>query len=309
MEREINIIAGIDKLLRHVNVDILRLLVRDGYVDAMVITERVKQVLRPREDMFAKNKNLVLIDFLFEIDAMDSVLAQQILERVFTATRRYDDSDYYPPMDTVHKLIDFGASIPPNPKYLCKLKFEDFVEQVELNGCPIDYDLEAKCLRYFDLEIMKWIRKNTCEPIETIMTLLARDHSFSKQKTDFYIKELIENPGLVDRLFMLLFYSSGYYIKIDKCEHVCSEELSFFIILAFKCTNLPLCVSLSHLLCPNTKKYLTRPIQFREEYLKLCDDTLELNRHGLPFDVYCDQILKNSRILLDYAEAESVFDD
>lgn len=307
MDHEINIIAGIDKLLHNANVDILRLLVRDGYVDAMVITERAKQVLCQCEDISAQN--LPLVDFLVEIDAMDSVLAQKILKLIFKTTRKYDDSYYYPPMDVVHKLINSGASIPPNPKYLCKLKFDDFVEQIELNACPINYDLEAKCLRYFDLEIMKWVRKNTCEPIETIMTLLNRITCFSNMKANFYVKELICNPKLVDSLFILLFYSSYYYLKIDKCEHVCNEELSFFIVLAVRRTHLPLCTTLSHFLHPNTTKYLTQPIQFREEYLQLCENVLELHRQGLKFDAYCDQILKNSRILLDHVESENIFDD
>lgn len=141
MNTEINIIAGIDKLLRDANVDILRLLLRDGYVDASVINDRTKQI-------YAHNTNKLyvdpaLIDFLIEIDTLDCVLAQKFLNLVFNTARNVGGK-YCLPMDVVRKLIIFGATIPSDPEYLCKLKLEDFVEQVELCGCPIDYKLEGK---------------------------------------------------------------------------------------------------------------------------------------------------------------------
>lgn len=79
---------------------------------------------------------------------------------------------------------------------------------------------------------------------------------------NYYVAELLNNLDLVDKFFVYLFYSRNHHITVDVCGHVCSEELSFFVILFSKNNCESLCTSLFHFLHPNTKKYVTRSIQF-----------------------------------------------
>lgn len=303
MNCEINIATGIDNLLKYNNLDILRLLIKDSSVDIFTIAERAK-IYFLKCDYITQ---FSLVNFFLVIDAIDIDLAQNILIKIFASRTIYDESFNLAPMDTIKKLISHGAVIPSDPIYLCKLKLEDFIRHVEINQCPINWKLEAECVKFRNIDAIMWIRKNTCEPQETIMDLIAECKFFFTNETiNIYASEFIDDPVSIDNMIAILIGAGRTDLRINNRAHVCSEELSFFIVLYDVRCNFSLCDSMLFLLHPNIKKYIRFDIN---KYLTGHAYDLWRNMIFGDRDRCHDDILKNSRMLLDHIESLCVFDN
>lgn len=307
---EINVAAGIDNLLQYNNLDILRLLAKDNSVDIVVITERAKLYFLQCDH----TSQISLINFLLDMDVIDDDFAQIILVKMFEYYKEYDEKFNLMGMGTVKRLISCGAVIPAEPKYLCKLKLNDFIEQVAVNQYPIDYELEAQCVNFHNIDVVMWIRKNTCEPPETIMVLITTmiRQFVTDQLINVYINEFINDPVLIDDIFVTLFYFNRTTIIINNCAHVCSEEFSFFIILYHTRHESLFSKSLLPFLHPNIKKYIGFNMNkyLSDDIYNLYSETVYPVFDAVPdVESYRNRILKNSRVILDHIESACVFDD
>lgn len=128
---DVDIIKGIDELLFHNNINILCLLLREGCVMTEFIVERAKKIYAVQDEIFVTH----VIDFFCdEMIVYDQELAQICLELLFRSTGNNCHAFKILPINTVKKLMTFGATIPSKAKYLSKLPYDDFVEQIELTG-------------------------------------------------------------------------------------------------------------------------------------------------------------------------------
>jgi len=213
----IDLEKGVDNLLIHGNIDILNLLLRDGCVDISFMIERAKPIYAARDDI----DRTVLMDLFDDFALIDSGFAQIFLELLFRSTG-YNYSTFAKlPIDVVKKLMSYGAVIPSEANYLSKLPYDDFIEQIELTNMKIDFELEAECIKFSTIEVLKWVRKNSCESADIITKLFLTISNYrTDEKRRFYFDEAKNDNHLTDDLIMAIIYKRAHDFEATLNDHI-----------------------------------------------------------------------------------------
>jgi hypothetical protein len=308
---EIDITKGIDGLLRHNNVNILSLLLREGIVKTEFIIDRAKKLYVALDEIF----ETTIIDFFCESEICDQELAQICLELLFKSTGDGCYAIHILPIDTIKKLMIYGAVIPMDAINLSKLPYDEFIKQIESNNIKVDLELEKQCLKFSNIEILKWIRQNSCENIDIITKIFSDTNCIlHKNELDFYFNETQSHDYVTDNMIIAMIYRRMFNSAIVSPNYIINEELSFFIVLFFSVSihnGKPMQETLFKLLHSNINKYIGSGVS---EYFRNIDETNLLLINTLhpaskTYDTFREDVFKNARTLLDYAESMFVFDN
>lgn len=298
---DIDIDAGIRDLLTAENINILKLLLRDGNITEDYLINCAKVYFATACVILSTT----LIDFFCDADLIDREFAQECMRVLFSSSGIHPTYLNQMPSKTLRKLLNVGAVIPANEECLSKLSYDDFIEHIGPSGVKIDIELEKECIKYSCIDVLKWVRRHSCDDIYP--HVIRELWKISEEKIIFYINEL-SDPNLIDNIILGLFkWSKMYYRALLNIDHQCCEELSIFF--AIRCQD-DCCGGairmmqneLPKFIHPNVQKY--GDLKYLQQIDKTCLAYQQiLNASTLNnLTVLRQMVYENARILLDYIE-------
>jgi len=215
------------------------------------------------------------------------------------------------PIDTARKLLKLGAIIPADAVYLSKLPYDDFVEQIELTGRKIDFELESNCIYFSTVNVLEWVRINSCEPTNVLVDLTVAAFEHGKDKFLFYINAIKDDAETLDKMIYMLTCIIQYAHMDEFPDHIVNEELSFFLLLYLIRHGHELSMDkINNFIYPNIKKYIESDISeyFGNSTNEIKNIYVEVirKRYYKEYAKHYDATMKNTRELLDYADANFI---
>lgn len=276
---------GVDRLLESDNVEIIHLLLKEGCVDSSFIIHRAKDVYNTADKIWT----VKTVNLLYENDMIDMELSQIFLELICRSNMRMEIC-----LDTIKKLINIGAIMPA--KYLIKLPYEDFVEQMETRYIKIDAEFEINSvLHNACVGKLEWIREHSIEDEMIIPKILVNGSSLTGSMISFYFDKAKNNSVLADKIIMAIIYNYNFRCECKFWDHTIAEELSFFIIIFFEIHEIPddapVKKSLLRMIHPDTKKYAksnAHEYQDQTKIRNICSGT---------FEEFSERVTEHAKIL------------
>jgi len=302
----IDIDTGIKDLLLTANIDIIKLLLRDGNVTEDYLIKRAKVYFVETYQITSTR----LIDFFYDVTLMDKEMAQECMRLLFASTDIRSGNFIAVPSKTLRNLLDCGAVIPAEEKYLSKLAYDDFIEHIGPSGVKVGIELEKACIDNSRFDVWTWVHQNSCDNIHSYV--IDKLWKLTDEQIIFYINNFTDSDLVDDMILNLFKWNRLRLSPLLNHDHQCCEELSLFITL--QCQNnahfgitKTMQDELSKMIHPNIKKneafYAIEDLQHIDKISSAYRQVSTPSTLVINFAVFRQNIYENARILLDYIEA------